>query len=330
MVYFIGYPIRYGMYLFGAIMFMLTPRPEEDTMGKLLSGITESVGGDHEELEVGFQLWQTPLYQPAGLLNMLEFNSKHFFSLMQTLAKAGILSKKVKNLDIVTSDAQKATWIGFLDILLHESRAIGLDLSSAHIASLQFQANHLTLKHCDIYEGVMVLKTLVFSEIESRALFIIKSEDRQLFEEKLPFGDEVYAHFTSASFEIQEAAKCLALDRNTACVLHLMRALDVALGALAKDLKIPFKHENWEKIINQIRPKIQEMERRQRKPKNWRELRQFYSEVGDNFRSLKDAYRNYAMHGKKTYGREEAKDIFHSVRIFMTTLAKRLREDHFV
>ena len=52
--------------------------------------------------------------------------------------------------------------------------------------------------------------------------------------------------------------------------------------------------------------------------------------MGSHFRLLKDAYRNYAMHIKRVYGREQAKDIFHFSKAFMGALAKRLMESKIV
>ncbi len=97
-----------------------------------------------------------------------------------------------------------------------------------------------------------------------------------------------------------------------------------------QNLKIQYKHENWQKIIKQIPIKIQEIEKKRTKPSKWKELRRFYSEMGEQFRFLKDAYRNYAMHVHQTYGREQAQDIFNSTKAFMQTLSGRLMEKKIV
>src|SRR5205085_4966881 len=45
----------------------------------------------------------------------------------------------------------------------------------------------------------------------------------QYFNQITPFGEEVFNCFASANDDIYEAGMCLALDRGTACVMHLMR-----------------------------------------------------------------------------------------------------------
>jgi hypothetical protein len=55
----------------------------------------------------------------------------------------------------------------------------------------------------------------------------------------------------SASFDIEEAGKCLAFDRGTATVMHLMRVLEVGLKALAKVLQIAYA-PSWDSYIKKI------------------------------------------------------------------------------
>jgi hypothetical protein len=52
------------------------------------------------------------------------------------------------------------------------------------------------------------------------------------------FGSEVQHKFNTTSFEIDEAAKCLALGRPTACVFHLMRVMEIAVRAVARCLGV--------------------------------------------------------------------------------------------
>ena len=56
-------------------------------------------------------------------------------------------------------------------------------------------------------------------------------------------------------FDLEEAGKCIALDRSTAAVLHLMRALEHPLKAMAKAVDVPLK-ENWNSILNDIENKV--------------------------------------------------------------------------
>jgi hypothetical protein len=52
------------------------------------------------------------------------------------------------------------------------------------------------------------------------------------------FAGEVIAKFPSISYEIDEAAKCLALDRSTASAFHSIRSLEAAIRSMSRCLGI--------------------------------------------------------------------------------------------
>jgi hypothetical protein len=142
------------------------------------------------------------------------------------------------------------------------------------------------------------------------------------------FGRAVTNKFPSASWDLAEASKCLVTSRNTACVFHLMRALELGLGALGKPFAVSLDHTNWGTALDQIEKAIRAM------PANpaWKGLpdfkaqHEFYSQVASHFGILKDAWRNYTAHARGRYDEEEAWDILRNVRGFMQKLATRLHE----
>jgi hypothetical protein len=163
----------------------------------------------------------------------------------------------------------------------------------------------------------------IVDEIKRRTLLIIPSKDRDLYNQDKPlFGDDVFKNFASANEDIAEAGKCLALARATACVMHLNRALEIALAALAKAVNVG-KQNDWGKYISEIG---KELESRMKAAGKRTPDEQFYSEVADSFDKIKRAYRNPTMHPEKTYSCERAQDIFDATGIFMRHLATRISE----
>jgi len=73
----------------------------------------------------------------------------------------------------------------------------------------------------------------ICDELKTRDLVIIDTQDIEWYQQLQPtFGLVVDQRFpTSAEDEIAESAKCYALDRNTACVFHLMRTMEIGLEA---------------------------------------------------------------------------------------------------
>lgn len=74
-----------------------------------------------------------------------------------------------------------------------------------------------------------------------RAL-IVRINDNALayFEQEKLFGDAVYNKFPKARLDIKEAGTCYVFDRFTACVLHTMRAIEIATKRITcrKSIKV--------------------------------------------------------------------------------------------
>lgn len=142
------------------------------------------------------------------------------------------------------------------------------------------------------------------------------------------FGKRVQDKFPSTMFDFEEAGKCLAFGRATACVFHLMRVLELALGVLGSKFGVSLAHTNWNPAIEQIESKIRDM----RKDPAWKvlpdckEQQEFYAQAASHFGVLKDAWRNHTMHSRGKYTEEEAEQIFANVRSFLQKLAERLSE----
>ena len=272
-------------------------------------------------------LWIYPLYTPLSITEMFKLNSKRWFGLLGFMGNCTGTSEDKKDLDSPVSEETKRKWLCVLDEMTKDCDLIGLSVSSQY---LKGQREHFSLlstpKNRDWLKTMDSFPDVFSSEADLREVFLLSHEDSEIFREDFPFGDEVHAHFPSASHDIKEAGKCLALDRNTACVMHLMRAVEVGLMALAEEMKVPYRRKSWEQIINKIPKRIEDLERKRRKPRKWPELRQFYSEAAERFRLLRDAYRNEVMHLNQSYGHEQAKDIYIYTKAFMGTLGKRIRE----
>jgi hypothetical protein len=158
------------------------------------------------------------------------------------------------------------------------------------------------------------------AELETIVFLLISDENVHYFRDKQLFGSEVADNFPSAIRDIEEAGKCLALGRGTACVFHLMRTMELALKVLANPLGIPYA-PSWEAYIRQIEKKLSEPHNK--KPPEWKKEEPFYRELLGNFQTVKIAWRNPTMHIVRSYTPEEAEDVFRAVRAFMKRIATR-------
>lgn len=135
------------------------------------------------------------------------------------------------------------------------------------------------------------------------------------------FGAETFNKFAPAIDDIEGAGKCLALGQGTACVLHLMRVMEVGLKTLAKLLGIPYA-PSWESYLNQIAARIGA--KHKTKGIKWRKDEPFFRDVSGDLLTVKQAWRNPTMHVVRKYSPDDAEDVFRAVRGFMRRLAAKV------
>jgi len=135
-------------------------------------------------------------------------------------------------------------------------------------------------------------------------------------------GEDVFNAFPSANDDIFEAGTCLAVERGTACVMHLMRVVEVGLGVLAIVVGVP-KQNDWGAYLRKIEA---ELDARAKAAGARSVDEQFYAEAAANFDRMRRAWRNPTMHPEKTYSQDRAEEILLAVKSFMTHLATKLHE----
>jgi hypothetical protein len=138
------------------------------------------------------------------------------------------------------------------------------------------------------------------------------------------FGRATIEAFISTEFDVQEAGKCFALQRFTACVFHCMRIMEVGLEALANELRIDVA-TNWNKALNLVEKEIRGRSVATH-GEAWKSDEAFFSEAATHFRVVKNAWRNHTMHKREVFDEERARGILQSTADFMRHLASRLSE----
>jgi hypothetical protein len=134
------------------------------------------------------------------------------------------------------------------------------------------------------------------------------------------FGDAMATKFEDAAADIESAGKCLAVGQGTACVFHLMRAMEVAVRKLGRRLNVTIRpNTTWRGITGKMDVKIKSMpestDGQKRKKNAWEEARANLHHVGS-------VWRNNTMHPAKSYTPSQALDIFKAVRVFMNGLCE--------
>jgi hypothetical protein len=159
-------------------------------------------------------------------------------------------------------------------------------------------------------------------ELSARTVVTVSPRHAKYLKGGTLFGDDVFNAFPSAADDIAESGACLTFERGTACVMHLMRAAEVGLSALAKSINVG-KQNDWGSYLREI---DKELVKRAKTSGTRSQDEQFYSEAATSFDHLKRAWRNPTMHVDRSYSPDRAEEIFQAVGSFMRHLATKVSE----
>jgi len=252
----------------------------------------------------------TMMSQALLLLGDLGKNRRNVLgvSVFVQVREAALLIERVaKAVDLDSSEKAARRLVDFIDTLQarHERDHGQLSMPEVEVNELQ------TL--------ITMLKQTFSDQAQSRFSIVLSKAERELYDASEPhFGVDVFDKFNDASRDIDEAAKCLALHRNTASVFHLMLAMERALRVLADKMGADLfnkkgQYEKWSVLVGRMKDRI---------PAQPVEEQDDWTHVHNLLWGVGRVWRNDTMHPAEAYTDEEARDVFASVKVFMRDLAK--------
>ena len=178
---------------------------------------------------------------------------------------------------------------------------------------------HTFAPRSGISQAIVHLMSRLKDDLSLQKFYRVNPEDVSLYGSENLFGDAVAAKFRDAAEDIQNAGNCVALGQGTACVFHLMRAMEIAVRKLGARLKITITPQStWRNMTSQMDSKILKMPDKteaQKRKKNELEA------ARTNLHHVGSVWRNNTMHPATSYTPSQARDVMHAVRIFMVDLA---------
>lgn len=236
---------------------------------------------------------------------------------MHSIIKNDDSRKHEMNGPITTQD--KKVVARTLRALKSEISILGIKLSLLTVdrALAKLQSKKCTYEMLDSF--ITSLNGRLEDELSQVILIVVRENNANFYSSQIAhFGNEVENVFTTAAEDISEAAKCFALERYTALVFHLMRAMEIAVAALASKLQATTVDKNgvqlpWGPLVSNISDKVKTMPAGNE--------RNNLAEVATLLVHVKDAWRNPTMHPKQTYTEDQAKVVFDAVGAFMKRLA---------
>ncbi|MBO6539167.1 MAG: hypothetical protein JJ969_07165 [Rhizobiaceae bacterium] len=268
---------------------------------------------------------------------MLELEAKLFVSAVTQLRSIILVTERIPDRSVAIPLDDRAMVLNHLNLLITEVTKAGA--RSAQVAAARLHTRLSNSENALTYDDV--LRTM--SDIESR--FVDHFDDIKLFvlhqnettfmqpvDALLSVPEHVVEDFSlaypNASFEIEEAAKCIALGRSTAAAFHSMRAVECGIKAICALLEIPDAtkpaEKNWGNILKAIKSAIDEKWPAKSRVGNSPgvALERLYATLD----AIKNPWRNATMHVETVYAIHESLHILRCSAVFLRELSRRCDE----
>ncbi len=257
----------------------------------------------------------------VSLWDMLELKARDFLDATQLLMAIETITCK-ENPNETVKEVLEGGQV--LAENLRNVRAACLHLSATlSVSAIDRLLERLKDKKCtfgEIGDKLNDIRDRLRDELRGTMFFVMENEHKRFYQGTLDwFEFDVAEKFSnSAAEDIEEAGKCLALGRGTACVFHLMRAMEGAVQKLGDKLNVTVidKHNKelpWGPIVANIAAAVERMPQGKHRDQ--------WSETCTLLYHAKQAWRNDTMHPKETYTTEQAKGVLDAVRTFLRQLA---------
>jgi hypothetical protein len=260
---------------------------------------------------------------------MLRFYAEKFLKAHHLMSQLEHASNDFRSGKATSIDANAQYFIlKSIDEMLPLLKEMGLSLSFQTATMLRDYFDKNRTPHALALGGDLARR--MHDELELKFFFALSSKDADLFMSRgSRYGDNAAVAFPSVDYEVDEAAKCLALERSTASAFHSIRTLEAAIRAIARCFGIPdptrSADRSWFNILKSIKA---EYERRW--PTNSARSDGdglFFEELHAALSSMQNPYRNATMHLDKVYTPEDARYIFEVVGGIMRKISSRMDEN---
>lgn len=268
-------------------------------------------------------------YRLISLFYMIEFDLQRFHNITQLLGQVRGRYHEDES-EASLSEDQINMILEELEQLRELCENAKLQYSVLEIDRVLVSLNTFSFKINSFCRGFDTIERRIYDELKSVVFLSIPVGKADYYVNLALFGQRVADAFPSAIFDIEEAGKCFAFGRYTACVMHLQRVLEIGLKSYGKLLNVVTvtAQPSWQTILDKTGKEIRERDDKNITTKNWPsdQEKDFCHGVQSFLVPVKNAWRNPSMHAEAKYTEEIAKEIFEAVKSFMRNLAEHLDE----
>lgn len=289
---------------------------------------------DREKLATeGLQVpkWLARPFQLVSLLDMVESDIFHFVRFMEYLLwlQKELVSPKRKGESLTEAERQAVKNNVEEFKRFFANYEIDISRCAKRIQNKLAEPEDVKTKLSAL---ILELRNRINDELTERLFMYVPTEQAKYHNQWALFGSEVALKFPKANEEIMEAGNCYASGNYTACVFHLMRAVEYGARKMVIALNVqsqlgrPIELCDWGDLIKALDDGVKTLSVGSRTKMHKKTTFEFYNHAVAQFRNFKDAWRNNVSHTRKVYQSGQTKDIMDNTRQFMQHLAERLKE----
>ena len=177
--------------------------------------------------------------QPGELWSLWDMHQIHGTALFRSLWLCGrleslLIGNSLKDADDAMDESNKTKSRKFAEELFECVGKLGARITLCAVRDLIKSLDQPDLSFRQWGESVEEINNTLRRELEDTSVYVPERKHAALLElDEPPFGDIDLSKLGGAAGEISEAAKCLALRRNKACIFHLMLAMEEVARVLA-------------------------------------------------------------------------------------------------
>jgi hypothetical protein len=162
------------------------------------------------------------------------------------------------------------------------------------------------------------LRERIADEIKKASFIHISSKKAAYYKKEDLFGRAVAQKFPKIAEDIANAGTCFSVDQNTACVFHLMRAMEYCVQRLGTKLRLKLTQSlSWGQIMDRVNDAVKALPGGSKATSAQKKQKQALALAAGRLDHVRIVWRNDVMHPKATYDEAEALEVLESVRAFM-------------
>ena len=258
--------------------------------------------------------------------DMMKFQAQHFYRI------GTLLGNLTQALDVLSAtgpvqfpELTPQFMLNTLATIEKECGTIALTHSPKLIKDLRTDIATKGTDNVTLAMRLGEINRLIHSEMEESLFLWIPADRAAVYLQPLAGMEQVIKNYPSAQGEIILSSLAYSVGCFTASVFHQMRALEVFLAVISRELGVVKHSPTWGAYLSAF-PKAIEAKFPNRNAAD-KEMQEFYNGVSAHLSSIKNAWRNPTMHEiAKDYTQGQALDIRHTAAGFMRHLNTKLKE----